>query len=578
MSLGESPHALLVVEAVATFLAFGAVLLLARRIRGRTSGPGRAFRAFAARKPLAVAAVFALTFAGQILLVPVFGLPEPYVHDEFGYLLAAETFASGRLTNPPHPYWQHFETFHVLQRPTYMAMHPPGPALVLAAARAIWGEPAVGVWLATGAACAAVTWMLQAFVPPAWALVGGLLAAFRIGLFSYWSTTFWGGSVAAAAGAVLLGAVARLPRGAGSGIGLAGGLGASFLLLTRPFEGLLAAGPLGVAAAVRLFRSRPRVGPALRTTIAAAAVLACAIAFLGLYSAAVTGTAWRLPYQVQRSTYAVGQHFVWQRPLPAPAYRHEELRRFYAGWELSGFQGSRRAGDLFRLWGSKARNLWLFYVGPALTLPFLLGLFRPWRGKRVLPGVVLGASAIGWAVVAWGLSPHYAAPVFGALVLPVVDGLRRLSTLRVRSERVGHLALLGVAIPLAVTAACRLAAQPLGLRLGAWPPAWYSTVRYAGYTRNALQDDLLRRGGRHLVFVRYGPAHVPHLEWVFNGADLAAAPVLWARSMGEAADARLARFEKGRTAWLLEPDVDPYRLVPYEPREPGSPSEGPPSP
>jgi hypothetical protein len=38
--------------------------------------------------------------------------------------------------------------------------------------------------------------------------------------------------------------------------------------------------------------------------------------------------------------------------------------------------------------------------------------------------------------------------------------------------------------------------------------------------------------------------------------------------MGEAADGELARFEKGRTVWLLEPDVDPFRLVPYAPRGP----------
>jgi len=568
MSAGASPHVLLAVEAAATLLALGAVFLLARRSGRRTRAGIGAFRAFAARKPLAVAAVFAATLAGQLLLLPVFGLPEPNVHDEFGYLLASETFASGRLTNPPHPFWPHFETFHVLQQPTYMAMHPPGPALVLAAARALWGEPAVGVWLATAAACAAVTWMLQAFVPPAWALAGGLLAAFRIGLFSYWSTTFWGGSVAAAAGALLLGAVVRLPRRAGGGCGLAAGVGASFLLLTRPFEGLLAAAPLGAAAVARLRRARPRPGAALRTGLAAAAVLACAGAFLLRYSFAVTGSPGRLPYQVHRSTYAVGQHFVWQRPLPAPAYRHEELRRFYTGWELSGFQGSRMAGDLLRLWGGKVRNLWLFFVGPALTLPFLLGLFRPWRGRRMLPGAVLGASALGWAAVAWGFYPHYAAPVFGALLLPVVDGLRRLAALRVRGSRVGGVALLAVVLPLAATAACRLAARPLGLRLGGWPPAWYTTVRYAGFTRGELQDELLRRGGRHLVFVRYGPGHPPHLEWVFNAADLASAPVLWARSMGETADGELARFEKGRTAWLLQPDVDPYRLVPYAPRGP----------
>ena len=33
--------------------------------------------------------------------------------------------------------------------------------------------------------CAAICWMLQAWLPPIWALVGGLLAAIRLGGFNY---------------------------------------------------------------------------------------------------------------------------------------------------------------------------------------------------------------------------------------------------------------------------------------------------------------------------------------------------------------------------------------------------------
>lgn len=515
-----------------------------------------------------MASVFVATLAGQLALLPFLGLPEPNVYDEFGYLLASETFASGRLTNPPHPFWVHFETFHVLQQPTYMAMHPPGPALVLAAARVLWGEPAVGVWIASAAACAAATWMLQAFVPPSWAFAGGLLAAFRFGVFSYWATTFWGGSVSAAAGALVLGVAMRFPRRAGPGAGLALGAGTSLLLLTRPFEGLLAAVAAWGATAWRWLRSPSgdRWRLLLRVGIPAAVILAAAAAFLLRYDAAVTGDPLTLPYQLQRSTYAVGQHFLWQAPRPAPAYRHAELQSFYAGWELEGFQGSRRFADLLRLWAEKARIFWLFFAGPALTLPFVLGILHLRSRRRAIPRAVLAVSVAGWLVIGWAFFPHYAGPVFGAILLVVVDGLRRLCGLRVARWRVGRLAPVAVAVPLLVTAACRLAAQPLGLQVGAWPPAWYSTVRYAGYTRGALEEELRRRGGRHLVFVRYAPRHSPHLEWVFNAADLAAAPVLWARSMGPRADAELARYESGREAWLLEPDAEPFRLVPYDPR------------
>jgi len=142
----------------------------------------------------------------RICLLPWIPIPHPVVPDEFSHILLAKTFLLGRLANPAHPLWQHFESIHILSQPTYSSMYMPGQACFLALGQLLFGHLFWGVVLSTALFCGTLTWFLRVYLPPSWALFGGLLAAVRIGAASYWNDSYWGGSAGALGGAMVLGA------------------------------------------------------------------------------------------------------------------------------------------------------------------------------------------------------------------------------------------------------------------------------------------------------------------------------------------------------------------------------------
>jgi hypothetical protein len=335
--------------------------------------------AVASRRSLAAISIGLFSLALRLALLPILPIPQPGIHDEFSHLLLADTLAHARVANPTHPMWVHFETFHVNWHPAYASMYFPGQALFLALGKVVFGHPFWGVWLSTGIMCGAICWAFQQWLSPGWALLGGFLVVLRIGTFSYWTNGYWGGSVAALGGALVLGAVSRLKRAPETGSALTLGAGAALLLTTRPYESLFFLAPISVILVTSYWRDRvhPSGDWISKAMLPISMPVLLAASGLGYYFWQVTGSPWTSPYKLNMATYGL-VYFPWEQ-IRAITYHHAVFEEFYRGGAVLGMYHFARQHPV-ELLLAKAATIWAFFFGPVLSLPALA--FLRWQELR----------------------------------------------------------------------------------------------------------------------------------------------------------------------------------------------------
>ena len=516
----------------------------------------RALSSFASRRRLSITVLFLSVLGLRLVVLPLLPVPIPGIHDEFSYLLMADTFAHGRLANRPHPLWVSFESFHINWFPTYSSMYPPAQGAVLALGQFL-GHPWIGVLLADAAMCAAILWALEAWLPARWAFLAASLAALKLGMASYWMNSYWGGAVSSIGGALVLGALGRIVRQARARDAALLGLGIAILANSRPYEGLLLCLPAAVAFLWWLagktkspvgLRSRVRV-----VLLPLTVVLLLTAAFMGYYNWRLTGDPLLLPHVLNTRTYDTAALFLWQHDRPPLHYRNPQFEDFYNGWarnNYTSFLDDALRVSIEKLFRESVTYLW----GGALLLlpavPFVFGDSRM-RFFVVTAGLVLA----GIFVLVWS-NPHYAAPITCVIFALLVEALRHLRACRTSARPMGRALSRAVVLTLVLDTGISVAR-------GFCDPLWWPCS--GDPSRAEIAEKLQHTPGKHLVMVRYSEDHNVHDEWVYNGAEIDSAKVLWARELDAAQNARLFAYFRDRQIWLVTPDFDNTLLEPYTP-------------
>lgn len=524
----------------------------------------------AQRELLACAVVLVLTLGLRAALLPWLPIPLPRVTDEFSHLLAADTYAHGRLTNPTHPLWQHFETFHVLMQPTYQSKYQPLQGLVLAFGQKFFGEPWIGQYLSAGLLCAALCWMLQGWVSPGWALLGALLFVCRVGVLSYWMNSYMGTAVPGIGGALVLGAMARILWRGQFGHSITWALGLTILALSRPYDAAVLGCTTTAMLVWFLIKSRtPAKIIGVSVAVPAFAVLTICAAVVAYNDYRVSGSVVTLPYTVYDQQYVMATTFAIIPLNTETVYRHPVMRHL-AEREVELWTGA-HAHPVAQLVGDLFDFDYFLFPFPVLMIPVLLCPYDLHTPQERATVFLLLVFALMVAPLI-GVLPHYASAFAGVLYARLLHSFTRLASWRPLAKPLGR-ALIALFIGFTAGAFCD---SVLGLiqngrsaiALGHDIHSHGIAIRTLGMgpARHSIMQTLRRQPGRQLVLVRYTPQHDLLDEWVYNRADIDTSQIVWAREMGPEQDRSLLEYFHDRRVWLLEPDYSPPKLSPY-PRE-----------
>ena len=294
-------------------------------------------------------------------------LPPAY-HDEYSYLLQAQTFASGRLSWPPIPsHSDLFHQVHVLNEHRTSSRYFPWTGMWIALFLQS-GKPIIGHWLA--GALAAVFFYLTATecLRSRTALFAGLLIGCSPGL-ALFSNMLLAHHPTMLALSLFLWTMVRLLQRPSVTLAFVSGTALSLAMLGRPMTAAGFALPWGLLFAWRVVRrSDPEWGTRrAKLVVAMGCPLLAGFGILGVLNHNVTGSFIHSAYQEYTDVYTPRHTYGFNNGIRGDAQQTSKVLKSYDQWaeNLTWSLAMRNAG-----YRSLASAQWTLGI-----IPLVMGLF-----------------------------------------------------------------------------------------------------------------------------------------------------------------------------------------------------------
>lgn len=316
-----------------------------------------------------------------------FGDLPPAFHDEYSYLIQAETFLAGRVSYPSPPLPEVFDQIHVLNTGRFASRYFPGTGLWLAPWVAC-GHPLWGEWWAS--ACAAMLFSLcgRELGGSRVGYLAGLLVAFAPGIALFSNLLLAHQPTLVGLGLFLLGWL-RLLRSRSIGWGVASGTGLAFAMLCRPMTAAGFALPFGVFTLFWMIRGTSDSRGVWRRCILGASLgwpLLVAGGGLFYYNLKTTGDGWLTPYSAYTREYTPRHVYGFNNVERGSRLAGPRVMRTYDEWAENLTPALARRNVWERVLASAQ---WTWGIVP-LVMALIVGCCM-WRGQSPAMRLLLAA-------------------------------------------------------------------------------------------------------------------------------------------------------------------------------------------